>query len=98
VYPSPPGRLNRSATTADTIGMAKQGISYGRPATGGGGFLGLEPKYVAAVIIAVVLAVAILGAALIMRPKPAPSDPWVDPAEIACLEGGGEWRWPTCYH
>jgi hypothetical protein len=75
--------------------MAGQGFSYGG-AGGGAPFFGLEQKYVAAIIIAVVLAAALVGVALLMRPKPSPVGPATpnfaaDPREIACLEGGGHW-------
>jgi hypothetical protein len=82
-------------------------FSYGSSSTESGGFLRLEQKYVAGIIIAVVLAVAILGGAFILRPKPAPEPSPALPtihfdnsAEIACLEGGGEWDrlFGTCNH
>jgi hypothetical protein len=72
-------------------------FSYGSSSGGSGGFLGLEQKYLAGIIIAVILAVAIVGGAFILRPKPAPA---AQSAEIACLEGGGEWVeiLETCNH
>lgn len=74
--------------------MAEHGFNYGGRGGGSTGFLGLDQKYVAAIIIAAVLAMAILGAAIIMRPEPTPATPQDSDAasEIACLEGGGEWH------
>lgn len=84
-------RLKGPAQSADTDRMAEQGVNHGGTSTVG--FLGLEQKYMAAIIITVVLAVAIVGAAYIMRPRPAPVTV-VEPisAEVACLQGGGEWQ------
>lgn len=76
-------------------GMAGTGFNYGS-STGGGGFLGLEQKYVAGIIVAALLAVAILGAAFLMRPKPAA--PTADPREVACIQSGGTWYGSVCSH
>lgn len=71
--------------------MAGQGFSYGGSDGASSGFLGLEQKYVAAIIIAALLAVAILGAAFLMK---APAS---DPREVACIESGGYWNDPMGY-
>jgi hypothetical protein len=77
--------------------MAEGGFSHGRGERGGTGFLGLDQKYIAAIIVAVVLAVAILGAAFLLRPE-RPDAPSADPREIACIESGGWWSGAWCSH
>lgn len=69
--------------------------------TGSGGF---QPAHLTAIIVAIVVSVAIVGAALLVRtsPSPAPAKATAAPfsqsaEEIACLQGGGTWYDPFIY-
>jgi hypothetical protein len=49
-------------------------------------------------IIAVLLAVAIVVAAVILRPHPEPGLQ-TDPREVACIQSGGQWMGGgICFH
>lgn len=67
--------------------MAEHGFNYGNRGGTSAGFLGLDQKYVTAIIIAVVVGLAILGAAFLLRP----TSPSADPRVVACIESGGNW-------
>jgi hypothetical protein len=95
------GRMTNLPEPPPARAPSSASFSHGRPTSRDGTFLalGLEQKYVVGIIIAVVLAAAIVGGALILRPRPE-STPTFDPyaREIACLEGGGEWDGFRCHH
>ena len=65
----------------------RQALGTGRRASGRTRWL--------AIVAVVVLAVAILGAALLLRPKD--EAPAVDPREVACIEAGGMWNETFCF-